>query len=31
LRQALQRNPGGSILVSTRRVERVAELARAGS
>lgn len=29
LRQALQRNPGGSILVSTRRVERVAELARA--
>lgn len=29
LRQALQRNPGGSILVSTRRVERVAALARA--
>src|SRR5450830_1616150 len=29
LREALQRNPGGSILVSTRRVARVAALARA--
>jgi len=31
LRQALQRNPGGAILVSTRRIERVAALARAAS
>lgn len=29
LRQALQRNSSGAILVSTRRLERVAELARA--
>lgn len=31
LQQALQRNPNGSILVSTRRIERVAALAAVGA